>query len=70
MNKDTPSRQWKRFADAHGFSGVHFHNLRTSHATILLSNSMDVTAVAGRMGHSDVTTTLTYYSMVVARRDK
>lgn len=70
MNKDTPSRQWKKFATANGFAGVTFHNLRTSHATILLSNAIDVAAVAGRMGHTDATTTLKYYAMIVSRRDK
>lgn len=70
QNKDTPSRQWRKFAAANGFEGVTFHNLRTSHATILLTNSIDITAVAGRMGHSDVTTTLRYYSMIVSKRDK
>ena len=70
LNKDTPSRRWKRFADKHGFSGVTFHNLRTSHCTILISSSIDVVAVAGRMGHTDAATTLKYYAMVVAKRDK
>lgn len=70
LNKDTPSRRWKRYADKHGFSGVTFHNLRTSHCTILISSSIDVVAVAGRMGHADAATTLKYYAMVVAKRDK
>lgn len=70
LNKDTPSRRWKRFASKHGFSGVTMHNLRTSHCTILISSSIDVVAVASRMGHSDASTTLKYYAMVVAKRDK
>lgn len=69
-NKDTPSRQWKKFAERNGFTGVTFHNLRTSHATILLSSSIDAVAVAGRMGHTDAATTLRYYAMVVAKRDQ
>lgn len=70
LNKDTPSRRWKRFADKHGFAGVTFHNLRTSHCTILISSSIDVVAVASRMGHADAATTLKYYAMVVDKRDK
>lgn len=70
LNKDTPSRRWKRFAEKHGFTGVTFHNLRTSHCTILISSSIDVVAVAGRMGHADAATTLKYYAMVVDKRDK
>lgn len=70
LNKDTPSRQWKRFAEAHGYEGVTFHNLRTSHATILMSNNIDAVAVASRLGHSDATTTLKYYTMIVSKRDR
>lgn len=70
QNKDTPSRQWKRFAEAHGYEGVTFHNLRTSHATILMSNNIDAVAVASRMGHSDAVTTLKFYAMMVAKRDR
>jgi len=70
LNKDTPSRRWKRFAAKNGFAGVTFHNLRTSHCTILISSSIDVVAVASRMGHADASTTLKYYAMVVGKRDK
>lgn len=70
LNKDTPSRRWKRFADKHGYHGVTYHNLRTSHCTILISSSIDVVAVASRMGHADAATTLKYYAMVVGKRDK
>lgn len=70
LNKDTPSRRWRRFATEHGYPGVTYHNLRTSHCTILISSSIDVVAVASRMGHADASTTLKYYSMVVGKRDK
>jgi len=70
LNKDTPSRWWKRFADKNGYQGVTFHNLRTSHVTILLANNMDAVAVASRLGHADATTTLHYYAMIVSRRDR
>lgn len=70
LNKDTPSKQWRRFAKAHGFDGVTFHNLRTTHATLLLSNNIDAVAVAGRMGHTDATTTLRFYAGLVAQRDR
>lgn len=70
QNKDTPSKQWRKFADAHGYPGVTFHNLRTTHATLLLANNIDAVAVAGRLGHSDATTTLRYYAGLVARRGR
>lgn len=70
LAKDTPSRQWRKFADAHGFQGVHFHNLRTTHATLLMAAGIDAVAIASRLGHSDATTTLRYYTMIVSDRDR
>ncbi len=52
LNKDTPSKWFRRFADAHGFEGIRFHDLRHTHATILLANNIDDVAVSSRMGHS------------------
>jgi len=70
LHHDTPSKWFRKFADAHGFQGVRFHDLRHTHASILLGNNMDVVAVAGRMGHSDPSTTLRVYAHALARRDR
>ena len=70
MHKDTPSKWFRRFADKHGFSDICFHELRHSHASILLANNVDVVAVAARMGHEDVRTTLDTYAHALASRDK
>ena len=32
LHHDTPSRWFRHFADAHGFEGVRFHDLRHTHA--------------------------------------
>ena len=69
LNHDTPSKWFRRFADAHGFEGIRFHDLRHTHASILLANSIDVVAVAHRLGHSDPSTTLRIYAHAMARRD-
>ena len=62
MNKDTPSKWFRRFADANGFPDTTFHDLRHAHASILVSNNVDIAAVASRMGHSDATVTLSTYT--------
>ena len=69
LHHDTPSRWFRHFADAHGFEGVRFHDLRHTHATILLANSIDAVAVASRMGHADASTTLRVYAHALRRRD-
>ena len=70
MHHDTPSKWFRRFADAHGFQGITFHDLRHTHATILLANNIDVVAVAHRMGHSDPSVTLRVYAHALERRDQ
>ena len=50
--------------------GVRYHDLRHTHATLLLANGIDVVAVASRMGHGDPMVTLRTYAHVLARRDR
>ena len=70
LNKDTPSKQWRKFADRHGYQGVRFHDLRHSHATILFANNLDAVAVATRLGHASADTTLKIYAHAVRKRDR
>ncbi len=65
----TPSKQWSRFAESHGFPGISFHELRHTHATLLLASNIDAVAVASRLGHSDATVTLQAYAHALRRRD-
>lgn len=69
LHHDTPSKWFRRFADAHGFEGVRFHDLRHTHATMLLANNIDAVAVATRMGHADASVTLRVYAHALRRRD-
>ncbi len=69
LHHDTPSKWFRRFADAHGFEGVRFHDLRHTHATVLLANNIDAVAVASRMGHADASVTLRTYAHALRRRD-
>lgn len=67
---DTPSKQFRKFADANGFEGVRFHDLRHTHATILFANNIDAVAVASRLGHADASTTLRVYAHAIRQRDR
>jgi len=69
LHHDTPSKWFRKFADAHGFEGVRFHDLRHTHATILLANNIDAVVVASRLGHKDATITLQTYAHALRRRD-
>lgn len=70
MHHDTPSKQFRKFADRNGFEGVRFHDLRHTHATLLFANNIDAVAVASRLGHADASTTLRIYAHAIRRRDR
>ena len=70
VNKDTPSKWFRAFADAHGFQDITFHDLRHIHASILVANNIDIAAIAARMGHSDPSVTLSVYTHALQPRDQ
>jgi integrase len=47
------STGWRRFAAAHGFSGIGFHTLRHGHATLLLAGGVSDAVAIKLMGHAD-----------------
>lgn len=70
VNKDTPSRWFRAFADQHGFQGVTFHDLRHAHASLLVAKGVDIAAVSARLGHSDPSITLSVYTHALPNRDQ
>jgi integrase len=70
VNKDTPSKWFRKFADDHGYQGVTFHDLRHVHATFLLQHRVDLQSVSARMGHSDPSVTLKVYADAMPARDQ
>ncbi len=69
QHHDTPSKQFRHFADANGFEDIRFHDLRHTHATLLFANNMDAVAVAHRLGHSSPDTTFRFYAHAIRSRD-
>lgn len=69
LHHDTPSKWFRAYADAHGYPGLTFHDLRHVHASLLLAHNIDVVSVAARMGHSDPSVTLRVYSYALPARD-
>ena len=69
LSHDTVSKWFRRFADQNGYPDLRFHDLRHTHASILLANGIDVVAVAARLGHADSATTLRTYAHALKRRD-
>lgn len=63
-----PSSATHRFADLArdaGFPGLRFHDLRHTHATMLLRKNVHPKVVQERLGHSQISVTLDTYSHVL-----
>ena len=70
VNKDTPSKWFRKFADEHGYQGLTFHGLRHVHASVLLKHRVDIQSVSVRMGHSDPSVTLRAYADAMPALDQ
>ena len=57
----------KRHLRRLGMREIRVHDLRHSHASMLLSNGVYITLVSERLGHDDVATTLNTYSHVIKK---
>ena len=60
---------WRNWADRNGFTGLRFHELRHTHATLLISNGVDVKTVQMRLGHSSAVVTMTCYAHAIPLSD-
>lgn len=60
-------RKWIKRADLPYISP---HILRHSYASVLYSNSKDITVVASQIGHADINTTFRFYAHMMPDKDK
>jgi integrase len=64
------SHQFARIAKEAGFEGLRFHDLRHTHATLLLAQGCHPKVVQERLGHENISTTLDTYSHVLPSLQK
>lgn len=62
MESDNLGRWWREFRDANGFDRLRLHDLRHTHATLLVSSGLNIKAISSRLGHASVGITLDLYS--------
>ncbi|WP_246946149.1 site-specific integrase [Bacillus pinisoli] len=65
FNPANVRRNLKRIIKAANLPDIRFHDLRHTHATILLSNGINVKVISERLGHSNIKVTLDTYSHVL-----
>ena len=58
-------RQWKALTQAAGLSGLGFHSLRHTHATLLIAAGVPIKVVSERLGHKSVALTMRVYVNVL-----
>lgn len=69
MKPDTLTGAFIRLARGCGLEGVRFHDLRHTHATLLLGTGTPMHVVQSRLGHQSITTTVDIYGHVLAEAD-
>jgi integrase len=70
MKPDSLGQAFRRLCDKEGIEGMSLHTLRHFSASVLVASGRDVRTIAGRLGHSDATTTLRVYSHMIEGRDR
>ncbi len=62
---DTITRYWIKTVRKLGLKGIHLHDCRHSHASLLLKQNVHPLVVSQRLGHANIQTTLDVYSHVM-----
>lgn len=58
------TKVFQKTIEKHGLPKIRFHDLRHTHASLLLKHGVDPKHISDRLGHSTITTTLNIYSHV------
>jgi integrase len=70
MKPDSLGQAFRRLCEREGLPELTLHSLRHFSASMLIASGRDVRTIAGRLGHSDATTTLRVYAHKVDGRDQ
>ena len=70
MHPSTISKWFEKFVAQIGLPVINFHGLRHTNATLLIAQNIDVSVVAARLGHAQITTTLTFYVHPIISHNK
>jgi len=65
MDPSTVTHKFKTIAKAAGFSELRFHDLRHTHASLLLARKVHPKVVQERLGHSSIAITMDIYSHLI-----
>ncbi len=66
-NADTITSECERLVRRAGVKRIRFHDMRHTHATLLLEAGVDITVVSKHLGHASVKTTANLYAHITER---
>ncbi|MEF9892605.1 MAG: tyrosine-type recombinase/integrase [Anaerorhabdus sp.] len=69
VGASTFERAFQEGIKTSGVKKIRMHDLRHSHATLLINNGADIVAVSKRLGHSDINMTLGIYTHLLERKN-
>lgn len=69
LGASTFERAFQEGIKTSGVKKIRMHDLRHSHATLLINNGADIVAVSKRLGHSDINMTLGIYTHLLERKN-
>ena len=70
LDYDNLTAWFRYWQEKHYLPRIKFHDLRHTHATLLLSQGVDIKTIQKRLGHSDISTTLNVYAHSVQELDQ
>lgn len=68
--EQTIRRRMNEYSDLAGVKHIRVHDLRHSHASLLINKGQNILIVSQRLGHSDITQTLNTYSHLMPNKQK
>jgi len=69
IHPQTPSKWFSKWLARIGLPKITFHQLRHTHASILISQKVDIASIARRLGHNNIQTTLSTYAHAFEEAD-
>jgi integrase len=70
VNGRVYSRTNKKPKTTKHYKGLKFHELRHTHATLLIANNVDIKTAQNRLGHAKAATTIDFYAHAQKDRDR
>lgn len=60
---------WRSFLKRNNIRKIRFHDIRHTHATLLLAQGVDIKTISERLGHSNISITMNVYTDVLKELD-